>query len=235
MNRPIFTTALILVSLFNIIAQKKEMLILSGEKISFVKMPICATVDTITGPSVQELITLENNADGTEADFDEFKQLFFPDDTLLLIVPGKQQYLATYKVIRIFSEYQHIDTIKFITEAPGLVKYEHALLFLKKNKDGCFNLTANQFIDIYLSKNNRWASYYAYEDYNHPNNVYTSLKPEKIDFTKEVSFDLTHIPQSTINKQYPSPYYKVIDNKAIAIFGNYIEDLVLIKMNGTLK
>jgi hypothetical protein len=198
-------------------------------------MPICATVDTIIGPSIQELITLEKNEDDSEADFEEFRHLFYPEDTLLIIVPGKQQYLATYKVIRIFSEHQRIDTIEFISETPELGKYEHALLFLRKNKDGYFNQKSNQFIDIYLTKNNRWASYYVYEDYSHPNNVYTSLRPEKIDFVKELVFDLTCIPQSTINKQYPPMYYKVNDNKAMAIFGNYVEDLILIKMNGTLS
>ncbi|ASB47965.1 hypothetical protein [Alkalitalea saponilacus] len=231
MDKNLLYIIFIFLSFFNITAQEKEeILILLGEKISHVKMPVCITEDTITEPDILDIFAPLNNVNN-EADFHRLKQLFFPDDTLIVIGLSKQQYLARYKVIKMFTEHKHIDTVEFITYVPELFKYEHALLFLKTSKNGCFSLVNNQFVDIYLDKNNKWASHYASLDYTHPNNIHTSLKPVKIDFTKEISFDITDLDNATLQERYPSKYYIFINNKAIAVWGNYIEDVIELKMN----
>jgi hypothetical protein len=231
MGKNILYILIFFLSFFDISAQEKEeILILLGEKISHFKVPIYITEDTITQPEIQNIFKPINNVNN-ESDFHKLKQLFFPNDTLIVIGPSKQQYLARYKVIIMFTEHQHINTVEFTTYAPELFKYEHALLFLKTSKNGCFSLINNQFVDIYLDKNNNWASHYASLDYTHPNNMNTSLNPVKIDFIKEVSFDITDLDYATLQKLYPSKYYKIVNNKAIPVWGNYVEDVVELKMN----
>ncbi|HEY1201201.1 MAG TPA: hypothetical protein VGE79_09480, partial [Niastella sp.] len=63
------------------------------------------------------------------------------------------------------------------------------------------------------------------------------VKPEIIDFKNEVSYPTKKVyDDGTIEEiYYPEPYYKIEGDKAIAIYGNYIEDLFRIKKEGPLS
>jgi hypothetical protein len=61
------------------------------------------------------------------------------------------------------------------------------------------------------------------------------VKPEKIQFEDEISFDIAGLPKKRIKYLYPKPYYRIVGDKAIVVYGNYIQDLFLIKQQGILK
>jgi hypothetical protein len=64
---------------------------------------------------------------------------------------------------------------------------------------------------------------------------YAAVKPEIIDFAELVEIDLTGRDEDYIQTMFPEPYYKIENNKAIAVYGNYINGLFAIKRSGVLK
>jgi hypothetical protein len=88
---------------------------------------------------------------------------------------------------------------------------------------------------LYLTKDGKWASPYPSSDYNHPYKDEITVRPEKIDFTSEVSFPLDKLTKEQIEIRYPAPYYEIKGGKAIAIYGNYLEDLFKLKQQTSLK
>jgi hypothetical protein len=62
------------------------------------------------------------------------------------------------------------------------------------------------------------------------------VKPEKIDFAEEVSYPATFKDRhgNPINFHFPSPYFKIEGESAIPVYGNYIEDMFLLKKEGYL-
>jgi hypothetical protein len=74
------------------------------------------------------------------------------------------------------------------------------------------------------------------EDYQHPGNKRTKVKPIKIDFAETVSFPLKMINQDgdTLTRKLPSPYFKIVGDTAFPIYGNYVEDLFILKRDGYL-
>ncbi|MET0244701.1 MAG: hypothetical protein ABW174_14580, partial [Flavitalea sp.] len=63
------------------------------------------------------------------------------------------------------------------------------------------------------------------------------LIPEKIDFINEVSYALRVICTSgdTSYPEYPDRWYRKTEDSAIAVYGNYAEDLFRIKAKGILR
>jgi hypothetical protein len=146
---------------------------------------------------------------------------------------------ARYKVLkRVYGEYPN-DIIEFEAYAhygmPEFSKYKHVLLFVSEDS-GKYYQQKYMFNDVYMTKDGRWAGSYAGSDYGHSYNQNTSIKPEKVDFVEEVSYPLNLQEQdsSDIKFRYPEPYFKVTKDKAIAVYGNYIEDLFKLKRDGFL-
>jgi hypothetical protein len=50
-----------------------------------------------------------------------------------------------------------------------------------------------------------WAGTYAADDYNHPYNKRTKIKPIKIDFAKRVAYPA--------NDEYPKPFFKTVGDQ----------------------
>jgi hypothetical protein len=149
-----------------------------------------------------------------------------------------EKFIAKYRIIeRVYGEFLK-DTITFEVHdhygIPPFTNYQHVLLFISEI-NGKFYHEKYQYFDVYRTKNGKWASPYSTDDYGHPYNVNTSVKPEKIDFLKEVSYDVEGWKKSEIVANYPQPFYKIRKNKAIAVFGNYIPELVQLKKDGILK
>ncbi len=147
-------------------------------------------------------------------------------------------YLATYKVLLPVYGYYRGDTIQFRVYdhygRPGFEPYKNVMLFVTEY-EGKYYHEKYQYYDVYKTKNGRWASSYKEMEYHHIYNKNTTVKPEKIDFEDEVSYGKTKILDTlAFSPYYKEPYYKFVDDKAIAVYGNYLEDLFRLKKEGVL-
>lgn len=147
-------------------------------------------------------------------------------------------FKAKYKIIQnVYGNYAK-DTIEFEVYdhygIPAFSKYDYVLLFVS-NYNGKLYHEKYQYFDVYKTKNGRWASSYSAGDYNHIYNKNTTVKPELIDFVDEVFYKINSRNTEEIEQHFPSPYYKVVDDKAIVIWGNYVEQLFELKKTGILK
>src|SRR5262249_36197486 len=111
---------------------------------------------------------------------------------------------------------------------PAFSKYEYVLLFVS-NYNGKLYHEKYQYFDVYKTKNGRWANSYKVEDYKHEFNKNTKVKPELINFVKEVSYNIKGFSKEDIKYLFPSPYFKILGDKAIAVWGNYAEQLFELK------
>jgi hypothetical protein len=144
-----------------------------------------------------------------------------------------------YKILqRIYGDYKD-DTIEFEAYdhygTPPFSKYKNVMLFVSE-ENGLYYHEKYQYFDVYKTKSNRWASSYKQSDYRHSYNLNTSVKPEKIDYIDRVVYPT--IIKYNDNKidtiKYPMPYYNTIGDSAIAIYGNYVEELFRLKKEGVL-
>ncbi len=151
-------------------------------------------------------------------------------------VPGTMdgKFLATYVIKELVCGKYNRDTISFIAYDhygyPGFSNFKNAMLFLS-DYDSIIYHQKYQFFDVYKTKNGRWASSYQSDDYERSSGV----RPEPIEFTEEVSYNIAGAKKKLIKQYYPEPYFKITNNKAIAICGNYVPELFLLKKNGILK
>lgn len=150
------------------------------------------------------------------------------------------KFTARYKVLQsVYGKYDN-DYIEFKVYDhygwPAFSKYKHVLLFVSEDS-GKYYHEKYMYNDVYKTKSGRWAGSYAIDDYEHPYNKSTAIKPEIIDFKEELSYPTQTVYQdgSIEEHYYPEPYFKIVDDKAIAIYGNYIEDLFRLKKEGVLS
>jgi hypothetical protein len=148
------------------------------------------------------------------------------------------RYIAKYKILQLIQGNYQRDTIEFIAfdhyGKPSFSKYKTVLLFVSIS-DGKLYHEKYQYFALYLAKNGKWASPYPTSDYSHPYKEKITVRPEKIEFTSEVSFPLDKLTKEQIEIWYPAPYYEIKNDKAIAIYGNYIDDLFKLKKQTILK
>lgn len=160
-------------------------------------------------------------------------------------VPSKEgegefdpRFLAKYRVIEVyrgsyggkeieFTAYDHYGT-------PGFANYEHVLLYLELHEGKYFH-AKYQYNPLYMTKGGRWASSYDAYDYGHEFNRQTSIKPELIEFLEPAVTDVSKFDKKHIEKWFPTPYYRIEGGKAIAVYGNYVPELFLLKQGGVLK
>lgn len=148
-------------------------------------------------------------------------------------------FKAKYKILqKVFGNFSQ-DTIEFVAYdhygRPAFSKYDNVLLFVSADSGTYFH-QKYMYNDVYKTKDNRWAGSYAIKDYKHINNKMTKIKPVKIDFQNPVIYPLEEVRESgdTIQLAFPKPYFKTIDTGAIVIYGNYIEELFILKRDGFL-
>jgi hypothetical protein len=157
-------------------------------------------------------------------------------ESVSLSMDGK--FLAKYKVLQQVYGLFSSDTIEFVAYdhygTPAFSKYKTVLLYVSNYNDVLIH-EKYQFADVYKTNNGRWASGYRVGDYEHDFNKNTTIKPEPIKFEKEVSYNLKGRTKKDIAEWFPSPYYKIKGNKAIAVYGNYVEELFGLKQSGVLK
>ena len=148
------------------------------------------------------------------------------------------KFLARYKVRQVLYGNYVSDTIDFFAYdhfgTPEFSKYQTVLLYVQ-DYNGRLVHQKYQFADVYETKNGRWASSYKTDDYRHEFNKSSTVIPEKIDFMKKVTYDIKGQKKKNVEEWFPSTYYKIKRGRAIAVYGNYVEELFELKKNGVLK
>jgi hypothetical protein len=145
---------------------------------------------------------------------------------------------AKYLIIQRVYGYYDKDTIEFeaydhFSRFP-FADYKNALLYVSED-EGKFYQEKYMYDPLFKTKDGRWAGPYS-GDYGHSYNKHTTVKPEKIDFAELASFP-TKVKDDDGKEftiSYPEPYYKIVGDKAIAIYGNYIPELFRLKKEGVL-
>ena len=145
---------------------------------------------------------------------------------------------AKYKILeRVYGHYDK-EVIEFEAYdhygTPPFTKYKNALMFVSEY-DGKFYQEKYMFDPLFRTKNGKWAGPYSNE-YGHPYNKNTSIKPERIHFIEEVSFPTYIIDDDgrQVALYYPEPYFTTIGDKAIAVYGNYVPELFKLRKDGVL-
>jgi len=150
-----------------------------------------------------------------------------------------QRFLAKYRVLEPFRGTYKGTEIEFTVfdhyGIPPFSKYRHVLLYVELH-DGHYYHSKYQYSPLYKTKSGKWAGPYATYDYQHEYNKRTTIRPEIIEFTEPVVFDIpSTLTANDVKAWYPAPFYKIEGNKAIAEYGNYVDELFLLKQNGVLK
>ena len=148
-------------------------------------------------------------------------------------------FKAKYEILKIvygnFSE----DTIEFVAYdhygTPAFSKFIDVLLYVSADS-GMYYHQKYMYNDVYKTKDGRWAGTYAGDDYEHGYNKHTKIKPVKIEFAEKIFFPTQMVDERgrQLEFSYPKPYFKTVNDTAIAIYGNYIEDLFALKKSGFL-
>lgn len=223
-----FTLILFISSLMHSHCQSNNLVVFVGKNVSFSKIKVpYYKIDTLGGLGIDTIFTIGK------------KTKKVTTDTVFFIGPSsKQMDVATCKILNLFQGDLKEKNISFVVSEKNdktyLLSHNHVLLFLIK-KNGEYHLLKNQLTDVFLTKSNRWASPYSYEDYMPYEKCQIGIKPHKIKFKEKPIYDLNNYTTESIAKYFPKPYYKIIDNKAIAVYGNYVEDLIEVKMKGILE
>jgi hypothetical protein len=147
----------------------------------------------------------------------------------------RAKYLILEKVFGHFS----LDTIEFVAYdhygIPPFSEFKNVLLYLSADS-GTYFQQKFMYNDVYKTKDGRWAGTYDWEDYEHENNQRTKIKPVKIDFAEQVYYGLKRITEQgdTLRRTFPKPYFKTVGDSALAVYGNYVPELFILKRNGYL-
>ncbi len=147
-------------------------------------------------------------------------------------------FKAKYRILKnVYGTFKQ-DTIEFIAYdhygPPAFSEYKNVLIFVSF-QEGEFYHEKYQFFDLYKTKEGKWASPYSSDDYTHPFNENTVVKPEKINFSENVRYEIKNADLNHIEQTFPSPFYQVKGNEVIPIYGNYIDELFKLKRDGVLK
>lgn len=145
------------------------------------------------------------------------------------------KYKATYKIIQPVCGSYSRDTIDFLFygNKATLENYKTVMLFLIKDNHSVYY--EHGFFDVYKTKSGQWASTYNSREYRSRDSNNNNIKPEKIDFVEEVSFNTKWLSRRDISYWYPHPYYNLVSGKAIAVYGNYLPELLALSKSGALN
>lgn len=148
-------------------------------------------------------------------------------------------FKAKYVILKeVYGNFKQ-DTIEFVAYdhygTPAFSKYNNVLLYVSAD-GGTYFHQKYMYNYVYKTKDGRWAGTFASDDYNHAYNKHTKIKPEKIEYAKKVSFPTKLVDEEgrELEFTYPKPYFKTLGDSAFAVYGNFVEDLFILKKEGTL-
>ena len=116
---------------------------------------------------------------------------------------------------------------------PGFSRYETVLLFVSRYC-GEYVQQKYMYYPLYKTIDGRWASPVMASDLRHPM-AKEAPKPHKIAFAVPVEIDIANSDAEWVKEQYPAPYYRIANGKAIAEYGNFVDELVKIQQQTVLK
>jgi len=147
-------------------------------------------------------------------------------------------FKAKYAILeKVYGNFPY-DTIEFVAYdhygTPPFSKFKNVLLYVEADS-GTYYHEKYLYNDVYKTKSGRWAGSYT-GDYEHAYNKHTKIKPVKIDFAERVVYPTKAIVYSgsQVTYAYHKPYFKIVDDSAIAIYGNFVEELFTLKKTGVL-
>lgn len=148
------------------------------------------------------------------------------------------KFKARYKVLEVVCGEYNKKEITFIAYdhygVPAFEQYEHVVLYVYNYKDTFYH-ERYLFDALYKTKDGEWASPPSWFNYNFEDSIVSKIKPRKIEYEKEVSFDVKGQSRKSLANSYPTPYYSIQNKRAIATYGNYLEEIVQLKKDGVLK
>ncbi|RZJ76224.1 MAG: hypothetical protein EOO45_03095 [Flavobacterium sp.] len=144
------------------------------------------------------------------------------------------EYNASYTVTEDMLGNYKSPTIKFRVieplRKPAYDSKENVLLLLDEHC-GELRHSGDNRINVYQAIDGRWAlPYYPLNFINkEQGELLQGPKPQLINFASPVAFPIKDISAEMIAKLYPSPYYRIEGNTAIALYGNYVDDLKVLR------
>lgn len=146
------------------------------------------------------------------------------------------RFKAEYKILKQVVGHYPKDTIRFTVfdhyGRPSFSKYEYVLLFVSEYCGKVYH-EKYQYFDLYKTVEGKWAS--VGDPYKYDSNNKKNLIAQNIKFADTVWFDISKLSKAVIKQQYPEPFYRIEDQKAIPVMGSYIPDLLTVKKEGVLK
>lgn len=148
------------------------------------------------------------------------------------------EYAGEYRIIQNLHDSFPGDTIRFTGFTHGrlsLGQFQHVLLFVGEYCGKLYH-EKYQFCDVYKTTSGRWAS--PGDPYRYDKVLQTkNLKAEPMTFIDSLSFDARTygLGRGDIKDKFPEPYFRVEGNKVTPLMGTYVEDLIRLKKEGTLK
>ncbi len=141
---------------------------------------------------------------------------------------------ATYRVlVPVYGNYKK-DTIRFTAYDHfgyfGFAHSQYALLYLSEYKGSWYH-EKYQFTAVYRTKNGRWAGN------GEDSSADTTIHPEKIDFAEADIHRtmLIDLKGNVFDFGNDTPYFRKLSYHSGPVYGNYIEQLFLLKKNGVLR
>ncbi|MCI4671833.1 MAG: hypothetical protein MRZ79_27065 [Bacteroidia bacterium] len=171
----------------------------------------------------------QNITTGTDTVYIKGDTTFGGRETHQVFMDSK--FTAYYKIKKLLHGKYAFDTITFIAfdhyGKPAFSDYRHALLFVSSYPgDTIFYHKKYQFYDVYRSKNGRWAGSYSAYDYNNQIADRAYISPHKIKFEEKVIYPVNpQLKKEELQSLFPKPYFKIKRDQAIAIYGNYADEL----------
>lgn len=150
------------------------------------------------------------------------------------IISLDQKFSAKYKVLEMLEGDFSKPTIDFTifdhNGEPAFSEKGIVLLYVIKKCDALIHIKY-QYAEVYKTKDQRWAVPYKANDYKKPQ---TSIKPEIIEFESAVKYNIKTKSKEYVALNYPEPFYKIEGDFAIAIYGNFVEDIIKLKKPSVL-
>lgn len=143
-----------------------------------------------------------------------------------------QWFKVRYKVLEsIYGDFQK-QKIEFTVAdhfgVPAFSNYDHVLLFVRLYGNR-FHHVKYRFCDLYKTKDGRWASPYDSHLYSRSWNNHSEARPEKIEFCEEVFYTISpDLSPEEIREYFPTPFFRLEENRAYAVYGNYLEELLFL-------
>jgi hypothetical protein len=147
------------------------------------------------------------------------------------------EYFLKYEVLQVvfgsyskktiaFSSYVHIGP-------PAFLQHKYGLIYVSEH-EGRLVQQKYLFQPVYLTADGRWAGcgdpYAPYGDM-----AGHEVKPELITFKPPVVFDIRDMPAFVIERKFPPPMFRRVEDTVNCEMGNYPEDLFRAMKEGHLK